>query len=254
MAWARTSGPIGACINVLRAAGWKPIQPDHWIAPGPRAAFLNAPEPHADTDIVAAITADLNQLQWKEAAEHFMGRGLEQGPPTFEAHAAAKRILSKLADAEKDVEATPVADAPLLPSTVARLAALDAVEAGGATVGERYSTPQPCWRCGALHEDAFHRYFNCPANQCEHLRSMEPAIARTDFIGVSVAAEKGEFELSLWARGIIPASKSSLLGSETLPTPPREAGDFDGAIAASGRLYTDGSGGPKWATKVLRKV
>ena len=219
-AWARTAGPIGACINVLRAAGWVPIQPDRWIAPGEQMAVLSAPEPHAESDIMAAVSADLRRAQWSEASRHFMGRGLEQGCPSFEAHAAARRILLKRVDSEAARDAAPPLVDPLLPSASARIAALDAIVAGGATVGERYSESRPCLRCGAMHETAFHRYFGCPANQCPHLRAMDSSLERTDFVGKSTLDGKGEFEECFWARGIIPASKSSLLCSTTVAAPP----------------------------------
>ena len=205
--WSRTSGPIGACINVVRQAGWNPIQPDRWIAPGARMAIIAAPEPHGDIDVLIAIKSDLEDIAWKEAAGHFMGKGLEQGKPSLVAHAAAKKLLVKLADEEKKQEAAFDPGPHYLLACSMRLAALDAVVAGGATVGSRYASPVPCRRCGALAETAFHRYFACPANACTELRKLDSAIERTDFSQKSLEENKGEFEECFWARGLIPAQK-----------------------------------------------
>ena len=223
---ARTSGPIGACINVLRYAGWTPTQPDGWLAPEQRMAIVAAPEPHGDADVIAAVSADLEAVAWKECAAHFMGRCLEQGKPSFAAHAVVKRRPSKLADAEKQQE-TPHEPGPLnLPSACMRVSALDAVVEGGSTVGERYNPAQPCLRCGHPNETVLHRVFACPANACPALRQLDGSIARTDFIGQSLLDGKHEFEECFLARGIIPASKCSLIATEVTSEEPTELGDF----------------------------
>ena len=142
-AWEKTIGPIGATIMVLRAAGWQPLQPDRWNAPQDRCAILNAKEPHADGDILEAVSLDLEKQMWKEASKHFMGSGLEQGIPCFEPAKIARRKLVYLSNKQKaDGASASSAGAPAAePDELAiflRIAALDADNAGGATGGRRY--------------------------------------------------------------------------------------------------------------------
>ena len=66
---------------------------------------LNASEPHADLDIVEAIGQDLELNLWKRAASHFLGQGLEQGPPNFDPAKLVRRNLGRAAAQEKVEEA-----------------------------------------------------------------------------------------------------------------------------------------------------
>ena len=245
----------------LRAAGCSPIQPDHWHAPGERLATLHAKEPHAHGDILNAVSVDLEKEMWKAASKHFMGGGFEQGIPNFEPCKIAKRKLAKLANKVKASAAVAAAAglaAPvsntLTPSI--RIAALDAVNAGGATIGSRYDPPRSCPRCGAVGETARHRYYECPANAAPELREAEDAIGRTDWVALQFARHTRPgrpLEPCFWARGILPADRCTNL--------PCERGDkkvmfghFSRAAHVSRTIYTDGSGGPEWALKPLRRV
>ena len=259
--WERASGPIAATILVLRAAQWDPIQTDRWLAPGERFATLSAPEPHAEHDVMAAVEQDLSVIYWKQAAGHFMGSGLEQGMPCFEPFQAARKHLLKLIKVQGSPAAGPDTElqprpAPSGPESAAfRAAALDAVVAGGATVGCRFNPPRPCPRCGALAETPLHRYFECEGNKDAALLDIEPAIGKTQWMAEKVMNPLGQrpFEPCFWARGILPAGRMQLLA-----TAPQdrclELGSIKQAARVSDEIYTDGSGGPKWVVSPLRRA
>ena len=264
------TGPISATVATLRESGGGPVQPHLWAAPRQRLATLHAEEPHAASDIVDALAKDLTKLTWVRASKHFLGGGLEQGLPSFEPALKVKRGLLRRAAEEKatatqDAAAGRARTGPMV-SAAFRIAALEACNAGGNTVGCRFLPARPCPRCGAAAETARHRYFECPENSASELLEFEPAVGKTQWMGkhlgnaAGVAGADGlpadgirAFEECLWGRGILPANRLENLRSDT-EAASVELGSFCGAAHASATVYTDGSGGPNWALKALRRV
>ena len=254
--WEKATGPIAATVLTVRAAGWQPVRPDLWLAPGERAASLGATEPHALHDIVEEIANDLEHIYWRDASKHFAGEGLEQGPPCFAPYLKAKKYFLRLGKKQKAEQADGEQQPKGAASAQFRLAALEAVVAGGATVGSRFSPPRACPRCQKPDEDAFHRYFGCVANQEQGLLDLEPAIGKTEWLRPFLAGAKQQqrpFEQCLWARGILPASRITALVGD-FEQQHVTIGNFAGAAASCGEVFTDGSGGPQWIVPPLRRV
>ena len=211
-------------------------------------ATLNAAEPHAQCDIIEAIRQDLQVATWRKAAAHFLGAGLEQGQPSFEPSDIVRSKLARLeaqekleaGTAKKNGVAPPL---PLLPAGM-RYAALEAVNSGGGSVGTRYNPCRACLRCGHPHEDARHRYYECPDNDCEEMVNSEKALTTTRWIGQQWSRPAGQtIEECLWGRGVLPAGRTSLFAISR----GSDATIFGGcaeAARSSGVVYTDGSGGP----------
>ena len=94
------------------------------------------------------------------------------------------------------------------------------------------------------------------ANQEQGLLNLEPAIGKTEWLRPFLAGAKQQqrpFEQFLWARGILPASRiTGLVGD--FEQQQDTIGNFAGAAASSGEVFTDGSGGPQWIVPPLRRV
>ena len=256
-AWKNASGPVAATIATLREIEWQPTQPDFWVATEQRAALLDAPEPHARVDVLHEAELDAQRAAWRRASVHFGGGGLEQGIPSFEAAKVAKRRLAKLAktQSEADTAERGPREARPEPTASLRLAALEACNAGGCTVGERYSVKQACPRCGAFPETPGHRYFACPAN--EALKDIEPSLPRSSWVAKQF--EPGfrgrALEPCLWIRGILPANRYEHLAADSKCERRITIGDFEDAVSRSGGVFfTDGSGGRKHSCKPLQRV
>ena len=85
---------------------------------------------------------------------------------------------------------------------------------------------------------------------------MRARFGRTDWVSLQFtrATTPGRLlEPCLWARGILPANRSSNLPRE-LGDKQVMFGDFSKAAQGSSTIFTDGSGGPEWALKPLRRV
>ena len=223
-----------------------------------RLATLQAEEPHGHRDIVQAVGDDLELNLWKRAAKHFLGDGLQQGRPNFEPARLVRRKLLRAAQKEKadaavDAKQGRCTAEPLIPAAL-RAAALQAANAGGATVGARYVPPRPCPRCGAPAETARHRYFECADNDSPEILAFEPALQKTAWVGQLWSKPSGQtIEQCLWGRGILPADHSQNLATET-GSRAVVCGNFARAASAAGTLYADGSGGPKHAASALRRA
>ena len=112
------AGPIAGTIAVLRKARWKPAAPDLWIEPkGAASANLDS-APEAGAEIANFVKRSLMDETWKEAAQHFGGKGLELGTPLAE---PARKQISKYRKAAAHAHAN----------------ALEAIVCGGVWCGER---------------------------------------------------------------------------------------------------------------------
>ena len=101
--WAEVRAPLSATITCLLEIGWQPWQPNLWLdSEGARTASRR--EQGDQAAILAAITQDAATLQWREAAKHTGGGGLEKGCPDFGPARSLERKLSK-ADKGKEVAA-----------------------------------------------------------------------------------------------------------------------------------------------------
>ena len=252
--WSQVHGPIGATILTLIENGWVPAQPTLWIdKEKDQFATLEAQEPHALHDMLQAFELSITKRAWRKAAAHYKSEGLERKIPSFEPAVQARKVLSKMA-ARQATQPTDT-ERPFLPAS-ARMAALNAVNSGGSTIGARFRPPRPCPRCNCALETAEHRYFTCPANTCPELLEVAPAILKTNFIARQFQHQVPPaqyVEECMWARGLLPANRCTDLQREPEPAT-IEAGDFRGAATSSGVVYTDGSGGPGHVHKTVRRV
>ena len=151
--------------------------------PGERIATLSAQEPHAHHDIVDAFKTDLVLKSWTSASLHYLGNGLQTGEPSFRPASIVKKAIGKQVAQEK-LEARARSDSglnpdpPPLPASL-RLSALEAVNCGAGTTGERYRPPRICHRCDwGVIETARHRYYDCPDNTSAEMVSLEPALGQ----------------------------------------------------------------------------
>ena len=81
-----------------------------------------------------------------------------------------------------------------------RIAALDAVVAGGAACGERFRPQRKCTRCQkGVIETAWHRYWDCDANkQMKH-----EYIQKSEWLKERFEGRWAEFPW-LWNRALVP--------------------------------------------------
>jgi hypothetical protein len=80
---AQSRGPISATIYALRWAGWLPLAADRWQEPEPRGdTGVVDPDSQFDTAPILARFALAVQVRlWRRAELHYLGKGLEHGPP-----------------------------------------------------------------------------------------------------------------------------------------------------------------------------
>ena len=79
--WNKVKGPISITIAAIARAGWCPARPHFWYdkdrARSVNLDGLKCVKPH----VKRALQEDLCEKAWCDAAQHYMGSGLEKGSP-----------------------------------------------------------------------------------------------------------------------------------------------------------------------------
>ncbi len=227
--WGSVTGVMQATIATIGQLGWIPTAPDKWLDESrTQYADLNDAAPEAGPQIVLAVRRSAQRAVWRKAAEHHLGRGLEEGVPSMEAARAAKKWLNRR---HQKAEAK----------------ALDAIICGGLWHGGRAGLQRIC-RCGKP-ETPYHRYWTCPKLDEIHDQGGRSIVSDTQWLEAEFHGPLGEYQC-LWGRAILPASlcfPGQPVSKEQAEA--RYTHGFADAFAESKTVYTDGSGGPRHAPK-----
>ena len=136
--WKQVHGPMGATIATLLGMGWQPIRPNRWVTQDVTIhACIEADDLGANEEILQAAKDRIVHITWARASRHYLGAGLDTGPPSIRHRPAAR----------KDLLTYPHAGPT-------QAAALDAVMAGGATCGDRFTPTRACPICGGTKRDS----------------------------------------------------------------------------------------------------
>ncbi len=233
--WRIVAGPMSATIATLLELGWYPIQPNHWLTPDKTQAAIRVTI-HCQASILEAIRRSAERRVWKIASEHWGGQGLEQGVPDFSAILKLRRHLVKNGKS-------------------AEVAALHAIACGGAAIGERRGhDDRACPYCGAPAEDAAHRYYLCPT--LSQLEDPDGILAKTSWTVDKVRSGAWSHLQCLWTRGILPRSVLGDTGpaDDHLQLQRWSLGPVGEAAAASGAVFSDGSGGERYVPQQIRRA
>ena len=82
-----------AIVKALLDNGWKIVKPDQWIRVidnDEKELAKITEKPQEMQAVVRAFGQDVEFEIWRKAAKHYLGRGLENGPPSMEAARRAK--------------------------------------------------------------------------------------------------------------------------------------------------------------------
>ena len=80
--WANVTGPTAATIAILLDLQWDPQIPTSWRSPGGALiAEIDTEDPLNTQAILQHVAKQILHNNWREAAKHQAGQGLEQGPP-----------------------------------------------------------------------------------------------------------------------------------------------------------------------------
>lgn len=94
--WCKVQGLASATIAVLRSIGWKPVKPDAWInLVGDRIAVIDSTTKSGIGAVIRAVREDGIRAAWGGAADHFLGKGIEQNIPELGPAREARRTLIK---------------------------------------------------------------------------------------------------------------------------------------------------------------
>ena len=248
-------GPMGAVICNLLQYDWDPVAPTEWgTKPGGmegREAFIfDQMQPHDDvSDLLDEFEASVRAHQWRAAATHFCGAGLEAGAD----NASYRRLLLALERAGHGHQLAEMMLCVAVGGTWPRQRVRD--EVGG-------DVDVMCPRCGEAPETAFHRAWACRCNT--------GAIAYTASDTLSAQAyAQHEADACFWLRGIIPAhwtrvdpvpTEYSWKASGNQNLMPRSWADAEGFSLGVGSVssplfvFGDASGGEDTRDAVLRRV
>ncbi len=231
--WGAVSGPMQATIATLGQVGWAPVQPDRWLTEDrTRYADLSDPAPEAGAQIELQVKLAAKRLLWRGAASHHLGRGLEEGIPSFEAARVARKWLVRH-------------------HRPAEVKALDQVVCGGVWCGGREHVRRMC-RCGQP-ETAWHRYWGC-SRLDEIVGNHGDSIVRdTQWLAKEFDGAMGQYHC-LWGRAILPSSlidvgpeiTADVAASSMVVSPL-----FQDLLKAGVAVYSDGSGGPGHAPRAF---
>ena len=146
--WRKVTGPMTATMKALLDNGWKIVKPDKWvrvIGNDEKELAKITENPHETRAVLRAFGQDVEFEIWRKAAKHYLGRGLENGPPSMEAARRAKKTLVK-------------------EGRYREAASLDKVVCGANWFQDRMNgemKKQKCHRCGQ-ENIAWHAYCACP--------------------------------------------------------------------------------------------
>ena len=183
-------GPITGTIAWITFVGWKPALPNTWTDhsdPNDLRAAILGTSLSEDSIILKDFSNATTNRVWSIAADHFGGKGLEEGPPDFKPAQDAQRKLRTL-------------------DLWAQASALEGVTHGTAWPNSRlHPTDVPsqgCPRCDDPHETPWHRYWSCPRNA--DIPGDHGFIASSDFLRKVTTDNPILYPPCMWARAILP--------------------------------------------------
>lgn len=186
-------GPLSATLAVLLDRKWDPESATVWTAPSgdQRAAITD--RLHEHHAIIEAVAFTVRTDVWPQAAQHHIGQGLAEGPPSF---SAAHEVHASL----------------IRQKEWGRASALKSVTVGGISTDERWSpsdAPLPCPLCGQ-EDSALHRIISCPALGMIDQSDPRGSIRQSNHLYVNLDDQEWGAYPCLWARGLVPYSKWSV--------------------------------------------
>ena len=98
--WRRVNGLMGALIAQLTEYGWNLRAIDDWVAPDGESNFTLDPRSPVE-HFVRWVCESTREVLWGRAAEHYCGKGLEEGGPD----PCSFKLLKSLRKQQKHPEA-----------------------------------------------------------------------------------------------------------------------------------------------------
>ena len=78
--WSKVGGPMSAVLLTMTKLGWKAAAPDRWYETGSSPGWwIMDPSMSCTQDLCDAVAAAARSQIWKQAGQHFEGKGVEQG-------------------------------------------------------------------------------------------------------------------------------------------------------------------------------
>ena len=219
-------GILSNVIFILFQANWVPYAPNLWIDPNGTHWKL---DPSVSSFAVSAqITKDTHASQLSEAAQHYDGKGIQEG---INWDITLRHIRGLRQDKHKKHD------------NYNAICTLETIMCAGCWPANRVSSVNPlvanvCPRCNMAVEDSLHSFWTCPANA----EIDDHRVSSTQCLIHSAVQHSPEYPC-LWLRGILPLPLSH---PHPIPEPPTDAMAIilgDNVCWESGIYYGDGSGG-----------
>ena len=229
-------GIMSNIIHILFQAKWVPYAPYLWIDPSGNHWKL---DPSVSSFAVAAqVAKDTHSYQLVEAAQHYDGKGIEQG---IDWDITLRYIRGMRQDKKKRHD------------NYNAICTIETIMAAGCWPADRVSKINPlvsniCPRCNRAIEDSLHTFWSCPANA----EIDDDRVTNTQCLIGSAQEHAAEFPC-LWLRGILPFSLSHPI---PIPEPQTDAIAIilgDNIMWGSGTYYGDGSGGSFSSFPTIRR-
>ena len=225
-------GIMSNVMYILLKAKWFPTSVIEWKDANGATWSMGGTKVSPDI-VAAAIIKDLLLIDLQRAADHYNGLGLQNGIH----YNATSALLRKFK--HKDHAYTSL---------------LETIISGATWPASRINEIQlefspKCPRCGAETEDAFHCYWDCPAND----NIQDTRVADTQYL-CKAAKFNVQNEPCLWLRGILPDNHISIPPEEEPieETTLTKINSFD--TIESGIYYGDASGGTYTKYPEIRRV
>ena len=229
--WRTVAGPIGATIATLLDINWDPAAPDVWqdCKEGGGKWRLEG-QLTGDEECLKQIRESITQLQWKKAAEHHCGKGLQHGSDLRQVRKQIRWLT------ERDMKGKAgILRAAVTGSMWTRQRKKDHIK--------NFLGTSICRRCNKEEETDAHRIWRCEKN----LTSTAKAISSTNHLAREANGEAAAEEECFWLRGLIP--KPWLKVEE--PTEDKLT-ETRGSITP-GAFFLDGSGGKNTSDHRVRR-
>ena len=181
---------MAATINALIDIDCKPIRPDFWAVDAVTTVKLDD-QPFTKLQITARASKDMQAKNWKRAASHCSGSGLEKGTPSFVAARKAITYLRKR-------------------GLLAQAQALEYAVVGffREPKEEDMSKSAFCHRCGKRKRNTrWHQVYECADNAA----ITDDMFLKTNYL-IKKAVEGCKVEACLWLRGMVPFDAQDCLG------------------------------------------
>ena len=167
--WRAVKGPMSATIATLLEEGWDPVGPLLWQDTEGARWELNLQVPNLGLQIRHQVAHHAEQRQWKIAAKHFLGQGMEQGVDLRSFHQEVRQLRKGLAPMRQPC--------PPVPTPAALVAMAHRIIQGAVwphtrrlaagyqppQIGDHLPTANVCRACGQVGQGHhFHEAWECP--------------------------------------------------------------------------------------------